>query len=115
MGGTLDRIAVSRLAGNTIECVSTRPGPAALAGSCDGCPGKHSPITIRCSMNNGAARWHTDGVLYDFVTRQEMTGWRLLDARQPRGGRGTQWWAPPRGDKTHRALITQAAADQNKG
>ena len=107
MGGSLTRVAVVGVTDEAVMCATRRVGPAAHAGGCDACVGAHSPKEIRCSMNNGAATWHEDGVLYDFATRLPMAGWRLVDARQPRGCRGTAVWHPPAGDQTHAALITQ--------
>lgn len=107
MGGSLTRVSVISVTAKAVVCATRRASPDAHAGGCDACVGAHSPKEIRCTMNNGNATWHEEGVLYDFVTRQPMTGWRLADARQPRGCRGTAVWLPPPGDQTHTTLITQ--------
>lgn len=106
MGGTLTRVAVVGVTDKAVLCATRRVSRAAHA--CDACVGAHSPKEIRCAMNNGNTAWHKEGVLYDFHTREVMHGWRLADARQPRGCRGTAVWHPPAGDQTHATLITQA-------
>ena len=82
MGGSLTRVAVVSVTDSAVVCATRMISRAARAGGCDACIGAHSPKEIRCTMNNGAAAWHEEGVLYDFLTRAPLTGWRLADARQ---------------------------------
>ena len=90
-GQTLEKMCLASETNNERVYYVRKPTTLELQGGCDQCARQHLRNNTTCSMWLKRPSYAKDfGVLYDPVTKQEITGWQLISVDTRRHHRVTK-------------------------